>query len=151
MPAPIKIKIPSLEKRITGLTSGTSNPSGTNVFNNNTHQNIHKKLQSGLSSFQVGYDFVVGTGEIHNQIKHLFDEDTTTSINIKHENKINWIVFDLGKNREINRLKIRPSGVNPGGSTPSSQNLSLQWFFWTKDQTLKQTKQLSNLISVHQQ
>ena len=77
MPAPIKIKIPSLEKRITGLTSGTSNPSGTNVFNNNTHQNIHKKLQSGLSSFQVGYDFVVGTGEIHNQIKHLFDEDTT--------------------------------------------------------------------------
>ncbi len=134
MPAPIILKISSLNKRITGLISGVSNPSGTDVFNSTTHTNIHKNLQNGLGSFQIGNDFIIGTNDNHNQIKNLFDEDTTTSVNIKHENKKNWIVFDLGKNREINRLTIRPSGINPGGSTPSSQPLTLKWYFWTKNQ-----------------
>ena len=135
MPAPIITKIPRLQNRVTGLTSGNSNPSGVETFLSTTHQNIFQHLQEGLGGAQIGSNFVIGGGNVYSQnIRSLFDDDTTTAVNIKHNDKENWIVFDLGKNREINRMTITPSGINPGGGTPNSQLLSLKWFFWTKDQ-----------------
>ena len=130
MPAPVIRKITALEKRIVGLLPGTN--TGLGVFNSATNQNLHKNLQSGIEGLQIGTDFIIGN-ESQN-IKKLFDDNRLTTININHNNKRNWLIFDLGKNTDVERCVINFSGVNPDGTTPASQNLKIQWLFWTADQ-----------------
>ncbi len=130
MPAPVIRKISSLEKRIVGLQPNSN--TGLSTFQLATDQNIHKNLQLGISGLQIGSDFIIGN-ESQN-IKKIFDDNRLTSININHNNKRNWILFDLGKNTSVERCVLNFSGINPDGTTPTAQNLKIQWLFWTANQ-----------------
>ena len=59
MPAPIITKIPRLQNRVTGLTSGNSNPSGVETLLSTPDQNIFQHLQDGLGGAQIGSNFVI--------------------------------------------------------------------------------------------
>ena len=137
MPAPIIRNIPGLEKRHVGLISGTSTPTGFGW--GNTVQNITKNLPEGVGVLQVGHDFKVSTSNLGGKqnLQKLFDGNSATSITIKHNhpasgpaNMKNWIVFDLGKQRKLDRTTI----TNAAGNSGTNPNVSTKWYFWTKDQ-----------------
>ena len=60
----------------------------------------------------------------------LFDGNDTTSVTIKHNEKTQWIVFDLGKKRNLNRIVIE-NGPMPGGGTNASKTLNSSFWFWS--------------------
>tara|TARA_R110000851_G_scaffold110538_1_gene233342 strand:- start:56 stop:2671 length:2616 start_codon:yes stop_codon:yes gene_type:complete len=111
MPAPIIRKIPGLEKRIIGKSA------------NSNRQNIHQNLQNGVGGLQIGYDFTVSQG--NQNIGKLFDGRQDTHVNIKHNDKDQWIIFDLGKNRKIDRIVLE-NGPPPGESTAANND---SWVF----------------------
>ena len=60
----------------------------------------------------------------------LFDGLDETSVTIKHNEKHQWIVFDLGKKRNIDRIIIE-NGPKPGGGTNANKTLNASWWFWS--------------------
>ena len=292
MPAPIIRKIPGLHKRIVGLISGISDPSGVNTFNKNTHQNIHKSLLNGVGGLQIGHDFIIpptdagsnivrdgdfkgaaqsanitgdnwttgagwtiqsgkavasgDSGNIFQENTELedsktyrvtytisnytkgnlrvilyadslhkwgttrasngtFTEDITlsnsggshtnriyfqtynssdedfqidnisvkpitpiekrrganqnlgklfdgldeTSVTIKHNEKHQWIVFDLGKKRNLDRIIIE-NGPKPGGGVNAIKDLNASWWFWSdKNPTIEEVEQKYSTPDIH--
>ena len=142
MPAPIIRKIPGLHKRIIGQQDGISIPDGTNLFDNLTNQNIFKNLQNGVGGIQIGYDFKVSknSGDANQDISKLFDDRNDSITTIKHNNKHQWVVFDLGKKRNLDRiiiengLNITPHSGAPNGTVNDSHTINTTWYFWTDGQ-----------------
>ena len=143
MPAPIIRKIPGLHRRIVGLTQ--TQP----LFTNINDQNSHLYLQNGVGGLQVEYDFIVNEG--NQSISKLFDDRDDSTTTIKHNNKKNWLTFDLGKNRDLN-LIILENGLPPGGGTNISQTLDASLYFWTaKQNPLTDTADLITNFSFNHQ
>tara|TARA_R110001592_G_scaffold196025_4_gene443742 strand:+ start:6569 stop:9061 length:2493 start_codon:yes stop_codon:yes gene_type:complete len=134
MPAPIIRNIPGLEKRIVGLIKNISSPTGFGW--GTVDQNITKNLPEGVGSLQIGHDFKISTNGKQN-LQKLFDGNSATSITIKHNhpasgpvNMKNWIVFDLGKQRKLDRTTI----TNAADNSAVNAGVMTRWYFWTKDQ-----------------
>ena len=115
MPAPIIRKIAGLEKRIIGKSIVV------------TRQNIHQNLQNGVGGLQIGYDFTVSQG--NQNIGKLFDGRQDTHVNIKHNDKDQWLIVDLGKNRQIDRIVLE-AGPALNGDTNVSWDFDLDFFLF---------------------
>ncbi len=119
MPAPIIRKIPGLHKRVVGkITSPTL-------------QNIHQNLQDGVDGLQIEHDFIVSKG--NQLLSKLFDGKQETHVNIKHNDKDNWIIFDLGRNKQIDRIVLE-NGPALHGSTNDNWPFDLNFYLWTSGQ-----------------
>ena len=130
MPLPILRKIPQLHQRILPFLPYASNPAQTQLFQNN--------INTGIGNATIGNTFSPGNGTTvpgylnndNDHLKPLFDGSTSTFSSVKHNDKRNWLMFDLGKNRTIDKIRIK----SPQPNVNEVNTIGLFYQFWTHGQ-----------------